>query len=744
MSDCVRYPAPGCVVEYLEGNAVQIALITEEAGGRLRLLLPNRRETRLNASRLLPWLGPLHGADLGRDEAVRLLEQHKKCREDLASDVPVMDVWEMAQGEVSVAPATWFAELFTSDPSADQVSAYGRALLACKSHFRFQPPDFQVFPADMVEKRLVEEKNRLEREALIAGGAAFLRMLWDVACRKRELPPPPVEGASSGEWPSADVAESLEEVLRSRMVDPEGQEFDALWRTLGKGLPDVPHLPLQLLVAWGKVPPHYNFWLDRAGYASGDDWWTAHRDEVDALVHAAESGQMPDAALFTPAAPTPCMCDDAAASIPAAAPATSLLFEPGPLPESPLPFVSIDSASTRDVDDAFHVQSTDDGYLLTLALACPALYWHFGGVLDRAVLHRGTSIYLPEGDCHMLPEVLGTAAYSLLAGTPRPALCVEIPVDAQGRYGSCRTYLARVRLAANLTYRDSQAVLDAQSEGLALPDNPAAAHAGQLSVGLELARKRQNTRIEDGAVVMDRPDPVISLEGEGADVRVHVGPDYCAPDAQMLVAEMMILASAAVAHWARERGMAMLHRVQDVVLPREYAGVWSTPQDMTRIMRALTPSGLEVQARPHAALGLDRYTPVTSPLRRYPDLVNEAQVVHFLCTGQPRWSEDALVSLLHALSPALDGAGQVQRFRPRYWKLLFFRQQGDKVWWSGVITEENDAFVSVSLPDQGMFVRGRRKLFDDRAHPGLQVDVRIGKVHPLYNEIMILEAATTG
>ena len=744
MSDCVRYPAPGCVVEYMEGNAVQIALITEEAGGRLRLLLPNRRETRLNASRLLPWLGPLHGADLGRDEAVRLLEQHKKCREELASDVPVMDVWELAQGEVNVAPATWFAELFTSDPSADQVSAYGRALLACKSHFRFQPPDFQVFPADMVEKRLVEEKNRLEREALIAGGAAFLRMLWDVACRKRELPPPPVEGASSGEWPSADVAESLEEVLRSRMVDPEGQEFDALWRTLGKGLPDVPHLPLQLLVAWGKVPPHYNFWLDRAGFASGDDWWTAHRDEVDALVRAAESGEMPDAALFTPAAPTPCMCDDAAASIPAAAPAASLLFEPGPLPESPLPFVSIDSASTRDVDDAFHVQPTDDGYLLTLALACPALYWRFGGALDRAVLHRGTSIYLPEGDCHMLPEVLGTAAYSLLAGTPRPALCVEIPVDAQGRYGSCRTYLARVRLAANLTYRDSQAVLDAQSEGLALPDNPAAAHAGQLSVGLELARKRQNTRIEDGAVVMDRPDPVISLEGEGADVRVHVGPDYCAPDAQMLVAEMMILASAAVAHWARERGMAMLHRVQDVVLPREYAGVWSTPQDMTRIMRALTPSGLEVQARPHAALGLDRYTPVTSPLRRYPDLVNEAQVVHFLCTGQPRWSEDALVSLLHALSPALDGAGQVQRFRPRYWKLLFFRQQGDKVWWSGVITEENDAFVSVSLPDQGMFVRGRRKLFDDRAHPGLQVAVRIGKVHPLYNEIMILEAATTG
>ncbi len=738
MSDCVRYPAPGCVVEYLEGNAVQIALITEEAGGRLRLLLPNRRETRLNAPRLLPWLGPMYSADLGKEDAVRLLEQHRKSREQLAAEVPVMDAWELAQGEVALAPAQWFAELFATDPDSDQVAAYGRALLACKSHFRFQPPDFQVFPEEMVEKRLVEEKARLEREALMAGGAAFLRMLWDVACRKRDLPPPPAEGSGNGEWPGPEVAERLEEVLRVRMTDPEGQEHETLWRALAKGLPDVPHLPVQLLMAWGKLPAHYNFWLDRAGYIPGDVWWEPHREEVEALAAAAAAGAMPlvrpaPEALSpeaSPAGPAPENIDTCAA--------------PGLLPESPLPFVSIDSASTRDVDDAFYVETTADGCTLTLALACPALYWPFGSPLDKTVLHRGTSIYLPEGDCHMLPEDLGTAVYSLLAGQARPALCVRVPVDGNGHFGPCEVYLARVNLAANLTYSDSQAVLDAQAAGesAALPDNPAAAHAGLLEQGLALARLRQQARIEGGAVIMDRPDPAIRLEGEGADVRVHVGPDYHAPDAQMLVAEMMILASAAVAHWALEREVAMLHRVQDVVLPREYAGIWHTPQDMTRIMRALTPSGLEVQARPHAALGLDRYTPVTSPLRRYPDLVNEAQVVHFLCSGQPRWSESALTELLQTLSPVLDAVGQVQRFRPRYWKLLYFRQQGDKVWWPGVITEENDAFVSVSLQDQGMFVRGRRKLFDDRAHPGLRVDVRIGKVHPLYNEIMILEAAT--
>ena len=71
MSVCVQYPSAGCIVEYLEGNAIQIALVTEESGGKLRLLLPNRRETRLTTSRLLPWAGPALGSVPGKDESAR-------------------------------------------------------------------------------------------------------------------------------------------------------------------------------------------------------------------------------------------------------------------------------------------------------------------------------------------------------------------------------------------------------------------------------------------------------------------------------------------------------------------------------------------------------------------------------------------------------------------------------------------------------------------------------------------------
>jgi exoribonuclease-2 len=209
--------------------------------------------------------------------------------------------------------------------------------------------------------------------------------------------------------------------------------------------------------------------------------------------------------------------------------------------------------------------------------------------------------------------------------------------------------------------------------------------------------------------------------------------------AHLLVGEIMIAANAGLAGWALERNIPLFHRTQDVALPREFAGVWDTPQDIARIVRALPPAVLEVQPRRHAGLGLAAYATVSSPIRRYVDLFNQGQIVSFLRAGAPHASAAALVALLPHLAARQEAAGQVQRFRPRYWKLLFFRQQGDKVWWDGVVTEENEAFASVALPWAQLVVRGRRGLLGEKAYPGQSVQVRLGKVNPLLNEIQILE-----
>ena len=694
MSSCVQYPAVGCVVEYFDANAMQIAIVLEEVSGKLRLMLPNRRETKLAANRVLPWISaPVQGfSSMSRDEMVKVLEEARARRAKICEEMDVISLWELAQGEVDKAQASFFAELLDSEPSVDAVAATGHALLSCRTHFRFVPPNFEIYDAETVARREEEKKKQEERDRFINEAGPFVRLLLAVASHKAELP-------ARDKWPCEDVQARLEEILRKQMVEPDSST--TLWQTLVKGLNDDPLLSVRLLLAWGKLEPHHNYWLDKAGYDPGDTWWQKQEEAARALADNPEI-----AALEA--------CD--------------------------LPFVSIDGDSTEDIDDAFYIEGHEDGSMtLTLALACPALGWPFGSKFDSLVRYRGTSVYLPEGDYHMLPRFLGTDALSLFAGKDRPALVFRQDIAKDGSVRElCSFEVRKVRLAANLRYAKCQEVLD----GTASEDNPSLAYADMLKLAAEFSRRRKAYRISRGAVILDKREPQILLFGEGEDVKVELCPGKPSCEAQDMVAEMMILASAAVAQWAAEREIPMLHRTQDVALPKEYAGVWKEPQDMTRIMRALIPSSLEVQARPHAALGLARYTPMTSPLRRYPDLINEAQLLHWLTHGTPRWDGEALSTLLVSLNAVLDAAGQVQRFRPRYWKLLYFRQQGDKVWWDGVVTEENDMFVNVSLPAQGMYVRGKRRMFDERTCPGMAVQVRIGRVHPLYNEIQILEAVS--
>jgi exoribonuclease-2 len=270
-------------------------------------------------------------------------------------------------------------------------------------------------------------------------------------------------------------------------------------------------------------------------------------------------------------------------------------------------------------------------------------------------------------------------------------------------------------------------------------ENSADPNANALRNAYRLAVLLQAQRIAAGAVITERPDPHIRLEGSGSHVTAHIEDSPACSRAQLVVGELMILVNACLAAWSAERNVPLLHRAQDVGLPREFAGVWSAPHDISRIVRALPPASLEIQPKRHAGLGLPAYATMTSPLRRYVDLVNQGQCIRSMREGRPVYDARELAALLPLIAARSDAVGQIQRMRPRYWKLLFFRQQGDKHWWNAVVTEENEAFAAISLPWAQMIVRGKRTLFDEKTYPGQNVLVRLGKACPLMGEIQILE-----
>ncbi|MDR0826703.1 MAG: RNB domain-containing ribonuclease [Desulfovibrio sp.] len=688
-SDKVQFPSPGCLVEFLQGNGPVQALVLEAQNGRLRLYSIGKREVSLPQSRILPWTGPHAGANLSRQRMDETLEDCRAKRAALAAEISAREIWELAQGEVRQASAEWLAGLLWDNPGIDREAALGHSLLAAKTHFRFSPPDFEIFTDETVQKRLEEAESVRRRESFAATGAQFFHKLWDIHTKKR----PPLDGEELGEIAREDLYGRLKDILLKRIADPEQSDEGGAWKLLCKGLPDIPHLPLLLAEAWGIVPAHYNFHLERIGYERGEGWAREFAGDCAVLAEAAQR----DLELLEP---------------------------------DEKPYISIDGLNTLDRDDAFYLESDPLGFNLRVALACPALVWPFRSPLDRAVQRRASSLYLPEGDEHMLPGSIGRNLFSLDEGMLRPALVFCIHLSNQGEILSAGPRLCALRAALNLDLANCESLLAAP------PVTPVAA---MLHKTLGLAGLLQKQRLNSGAVIIERPEPELELREEKGELQVNIlsGPE--APFSHMLVEELMVLCNSIVAAWAQERDLPLLYRTQNVALPREACGVWSDPQDIARIVRLLPAAILECRPRRHAGLGLEAYATVTSPIRRYVDLLNQGQVAGYLRSGSGVFSAEELNRLLPQIASAGEVVGQVQRLRPRYWKYIFFRQQGDKRWWEAVVAEENENFISVALPWAQITARGKRRNFDEKIYPGMRVQVRLGKIDPLPGDMQILE-----
>jgi len=681
-----RYAGPGCLVEFMQGNQTQVAWVLEETSGRLRLYTLTKREEKLPLSRVLPWLGPRYDGARDRSEILELLALHQQRRETAAAAIDALELWELAQGEVREESAEWFAGLLGENPDVDAVAAMGRALLRCKTHFKFHPPKFEVFPAETVERRLTEQAVAEEREKVVVAGQAFFKELWHGWCSGEHGR----AGALAAKLDPA-AAERLADLLRRLIVDADDPEAAPLWAMLRKGLPDHPFQPLLLAEQWGIVPPHHNYLLDQADYAAGDGWWGPYAGEIEAIgKKLAALGGEPEA----------------------------------------IPFVSVDSPTTRDIDDAFYAEPLPDGGTrLILALADPALAWTFGSPLDVAVAHRASSLYLPEGVSHMLPETLGTGAVSLLAGQTRPALIMDWEFSEDGAARSFGMRKSWVRLAENTTY----AAVEARLAGPDVPD--------YLERGYRLAVALRRRRLENGAVVIDRPEPDIRLSGYPDNTQVDIGlcPSY--PKSQLLVSECMILGNAAAGQYAVDHGASMLFRTQDAVLPPEIRGVHDDPPSIQRAVRELPPTLTEPDPRPHASLAVPAYAPLTSPLRRYADLINLAQIDSLLRTGAPRWTRAELAARLLELSTRIEAVGRVQRFRPRYWKLLYLQRWCRERTFEGVVVDLGGAgFASLSLPDLQIYVRATRDTLGDAVYVGQRFALKLGKIDPLNNELRVFGA----
>ena len=119
-----------------------------------------------------------------------------------------------------------------------------------------------------------------------------------------------------------------------------------------------------------------------------------------------------------------------------------------------MPFVTLDPASSMDLDQAFAIELRGADIVCHYAIADVAWFVDDKGAMDTEAWARGTSQYLPDGKVSLYPQILSEGAASLLPDVVRPAILFSTAVAPDGTATLETVKRVKIRSRAKLAYEN--------------------------------------------------------------------------------------------------------------------------------------------------------------------------------------------------------------------------------------------------------------------------------------------------
>jgi exoribonuclease-2 len=260
-------------------------------------------------------------------------------------------------------------------------------------------------------------------------------------------------------------------------------------------------------------------------------------------------------------------------------------------------------------------------------------------LLEQEARARGTTLYLPDQRVPLFPDVL-SEVLSLSIDSSRPALVFSLDITRDGELQRYEATLQSTTLSAKLSYEAADASLSSR-------DVAALSHL--LAAALALKQKRE----ERGANSFTSTELLPQVEAGEITLKRFVP-----TPARDMVSELMIAANHAAAQ--------ILARTQTPAFYRSQTRLTVSPG----VYRMSRPE-ISSKPKPHAGLGVSSYVQITSPIRRYNDLLLQRQLIASLQKETP--PHDA--STLHTLALACEQrsllAKKLEASARQYWALKY-------------------------------------------------------------------------
>lgn len=655
---------PGTVVEFFENRQVLCGVCTGIKGSRLAILTEQNKEASLSQNRLVHVSSQVLDPTLSRDELVAKLRSIASQRRQLMAEVSVEELWTLLEAEDEGFSVRELAEFVFTGPLSDHhVAATQRVLFQDRLYFQFKDGRFAARSADKIEQRRVELEREEERAARLESGSQWVHSVWN---RK---------GRPTTQEQPEDLIECLKDYCLFGQESAEAAFVKELFKKAG--IPPQAGSAFRLLVRLGVWREDENLYLHEERIRPE---FPREVEELAERIVATDWLNRWDKATRRDL--------------------------------RHLDAFTIDSALTRDYDDALSLSMLPDGTAeVGVHIADAAEMIEKGDVLDREAENRASSIYLPDGRITMLPASLSEDLFSLRADEDRLAVSFLMRFDGEGTLRGHEICTSVVRIREQLTYEEV---------------NERVAREPGLQRLHELAVRHREQRLARGAIILPLPEIQVTVNPVGM---IQVSRYEKETPSQIMVSEWMIAANALAAACLAERKIPTLFRNQAECKPEtEFVHSEHELFAIYRRRRLFARAEMDTEPRGHCSLALPHYTMATSPIRRFSDLVVQRQLKQALVSPDPLYSEEELRQLITKLTAFQIRIAVIQRKWTRYW-LLKYLEQEDVQTLEALVLDANDRFAHVLLPDYLM--EANVPVTEKGAvRKGELIRVRVDKVHP--------------
>ncbi len=340
---------------------------------------------------------------------------------------------------------------------------------------------------------------------------------------------------------------------------------------------------------------------------------------------------------------------------------------------------AIDNADSNDADDAISV----DGDRLWVHIADVACVVAPGSELDLYAQERASNLYLPDQILHMLPTSV-TQLCALGLSDTSPALSIGFTLA--GDEVKDIEIMHSTITVTKMSYDDADDLISENAD-LSSIQTKVDAHRryrdAQGSIGLNLPNV--NVRFEDDVVTISKQDVSPSRE---------------------LIAEMMVMAGRVIAQFAIQNEIVMPYAIQDAGdFPQEMLDNKDTLtlSQSFKATKCFKRSATSVKPLLHYGLGLSAYLRITSPLRRYFDLLAHQQLSSFI-TGNATLPKEKIKEIIGITNSAMPSVGKTTRCSNDHYKCVYLMQNprwcGD-----GVVVDSRGDKALLLIPELGMMTQ---------------------------------------